>query len=96
MKILAIQNRMGIGDTIIFLPYIKAISEKYNTPISILVKKSSKAEQFLNQTKYIDQIIFLERDNQKKERHDGLIGSLRLVQDLKNIILRKFSFLTLL
>ena len=83
MKILAIQNRMGIGDTIIFLPYIKAISEKYNTPISILVKKSSKAEQFLNQTKYIDQIIFLERDNQKKERHDGLIGSLRLVQDLK-------------
>ena len=26
MKILAIQNRMGIGDTVIFLPFIKAIS----------------------------------------------------------------------
>ena len=54
MKILAIQNRMGIGDTVIFLPFIQAISKKYNTPVSILVKRSSKAEQFLNQTNYID------------------------------------------
>ena len=67
MKILAIQNRMGIGDTVIFLPFIKAISKKYNTPVSILVKKSSKADQFLHQTNYIDKIIFLERDNQKKK-----------------------------
>ena len=29
MKILAVQNRMGIGDTIIFLPYIKALSKKF-------------------------------------------------------------------
>ena len=28
MKILAIQNRMGIGDTVIFLPFIKAIIKK--------------------------------------------------------------------
>ena len=27
MKILAVQNRMGIGDTVIFLPFIKAISK---------------------------------------------------------------------
>ena len=32
MKILAVQNRMGIGDTVIFLPFIKAISKKYNSP----------------------------------------------------------------
>ena len=83
MKILAIQNRMGIGDTVIFLPYIQAISKKFNSPVSILVKKNSKADQFLNQTSYIDKIIFLERDNQKKERHDGLMGSVRLAQDLK-------------
>ena len=41
MKILAIQNRMGIGDTVIFLPFIKAISKKFNSPISLLVKKNS-------------------------------------------------------
>ena len=65
MKILAIQNRMGIGDTVIFLPFIKAISKKFNTPVSLLVKKSSKADQYLNQTNYIDKIIFLERDKKK-------------------------------
>ena len=66
---------MGIGDTVIFLPFIEAISKKFNTPVSLLVKKSSKAEQFLNQTKYIDKIIILERDK-KKEQHDGFIGVL--------------------
>ena len=59
MKILAIQNRMGIGDTIIFLPFIKAISKKFNSPVSLLVKENSKADQFLNQTTYIDKIIHL-------------------------------------
>lgn len=83
MKILAIQNRMGIGDTVIFLPYIKKISEKFNTPINLLVKRSSKADQFLDNTSYIDKIIFLERDNQKSGKHNGMIGSLRLAQDLK-------------
>ena len=46
MKILAVQNRMGIGDTIIFLPFIKALSKKFNSPISIVVKESSKAHQY--------------------------------------------------
>ena len=59
MKILAVQNRMGIGDTVIFLPYIKAISKKFNKPVSLLVKRNSKADLFLNHTNYIDKIIFL-------------------------------------
>ena len=83
MKILAVQNKMGIGDTVIFLPYIEAISKKFDAPVNLLVKKSSKADQFLNQTTYIDEIIFLERDNKKNERHNGIIGSFRLAQDLK-------------
>ena len=56
MKILAVQNRMGIGDTIIFLPFIKALSEEFNSPISLLVKENSKAEQYLYKTNYIDKI----------------------------------------
>tara|TARA_B100001287_G_scaffold135658_1_gene114111 strand:+ start:742 stop:1701 length:960 start_codon:yes stop_codon:yes gene_type:complete len=82
MKILAIQNRMGIGDTVIFLPFIRAIYKKFNTPISLLVKESSKADQFLYQTNYIKEIIFLER-NENKKRHEGFFGSLKLVNDLK-------------
>ena len=62
MKILAVQSKMGIGDTVIFLPFIKALSKKYDSPISLLVKESSKADQYLFQTDYIDQILILERD----------------------------------
>jgi heptosyltransferase-2 len=83
MKILAIQNRMGIGDTVIFLPFIEAISKKFDVPVSLLVKKSSKADQYLKQTDYIDNIIFLERNNKKDDRHNGIIGSIRLAQELK-------------
>ena len=58
---------MGIGDMVIYLPFIEAISKKFNTPVSILVKESSKAEQFLNNSKIINKIIILERNNKTKE-----------------------------
>ena len=83
MKILAVQNRMGIGDTVIFLPFIETISRKFNTPVSLLVKKSSKADQYIKQTDYLDKLIFLERNNEKNERHNGIIGSVRLAKELK-------------
>ncbi len=83
MKILAVQNRMGIGDTVIFLPFIKALSKKFNSPISILVKKSSKADQYLHQTNYIDKIIILDRDNKTNGRHSGILGNLNLIKDIK-------------
>jgi len=83
MKILAVQNRMGIGDTVIFLPFIKALYKKYNSPISLLVKESSKADQYLSETKYIDKIIILERDQKNNNRHDGFLGSFNLIKDLR-------------
>mgnify|MGYP000928151315 CR=1 FL=1 len=84
MKILVIQNRMGIGDMVIFLPYIEAISKNFGKPVSILVKENSKAIQFLGSNKNIDKIIILDRDNKNKNgRHDGIIGSLNLIKDLK-------------
>ncbi len=83
MKILVIQNRMGIGDTVIFLPYIKALSKKFNSPISLLVKESSKADQFLFQTNYIDEILLLQRDKKTNNRHVGFFGSLNLITDIK-------------
>jgi heptosyltransferase II len=84
MKILAVQNRMGIGDMVIFLPFIDAIAKKFGVPISILVKENSKAIQFLGDNENIDQIIILDRDNKNKNgRHDGISGSLNLIKDLK-------------
>tara|TARA_Y100000389_G_scaffold144675_1_gene143070 strand:- start:481 stop:1443 length:963 start_codon:yes stop_codon:yes gene_type:complete len=83
MKILTVQNRMGIGDTVIFLPFIKALFNKFNSPISILVKENSKADQYLYQTNYIDKIILLERDKKINRRHGGFLGSLNLIKDIK-------------
>ena len=82
MKILAVQNRMGIGDMIIFLPFIEAIAKKYKTSVSILVKENSKAEEYLSKNKNIEKIIYLDR-NGKNGRHDGVLGTLKLVKDLK-------------
>ena len=86
MKILAVQNRMGIGDMVIFLPFIEAISKRYKSPVSLLVKESSKANEYLQQTKYIDQIIPLLRNNKNLE-HDGIIGFFKLANKL-----RKYKF----
>ena len=76
---------MGIGDMVIYLPFIEEISKKFNTPVSILVKESSKAKQFLINNNIIDKIIILERNNKIKDgRHKGLIGSYNLIKDLKS------------
>ena len=83
MKILAIQNRMGIGDTIIFLPFIKALSKKFNSPISLLVKENSKADQYLFETEYIDEILILKRDIKLDNRHGGIFGFFNLIKDIK-------------
>ena len=83
MKILAIQNRMGIGDTVIFLPFIKALSQKFNSPISLLVKENSKANQYLYNTNYIDKIIILKRNDKNFNRHGGLFGNWNLINDIK-------------
>ena len=83
MKILAIQTRMGIGDTVIFLPFIKALYKKYNSPISLLVKENSKADQYLYQTSYIDKIITLEKDDKNNDRNRGLAGILNLINEIK-------------
>ena len=82
MKILIIQQRYGIGDLIIFLPYVQAISKKFNTKLSILVKESSKASDLLSEDEHIDEIIILDK------KKDGLSGFLRLSNELKK---RKFD-----
>ena len=84
MKILIIQNRMGIGDMVIFLPYIEAIAKHFEVPVSILVKENSKAIQFLSDNQDIDKIIILNRDNKNRNgRHDGITGFFNLIKDLK-------------
>ena len=84
MKILVVQNKMGIGDMVIYLPFIDAISKKFNTPVSILAKQSSKAKQFLIDNKNIEKIIILEQGNKLKgARHQGFSGFISLAKELR-------------
>ena len=89
LKILVIQNRIGIGDLILFLPYVYSISKKFNIPISLLVRESTKAKQLLKNDSYIDEIIILDRDDKNKiGRHQGIYGALNLIKDLRD---KKFT-----
>jgi heptosyltransferase-2 len=88
MKVLVIQPKIGMGDMVIYLPYIHAISKKYQTPVSILVKENSRANQLLSGDKYIKEILILDRTKNNSGAHDGLLGFFRLSKDLK---LKKFD-----
>ncbi len=83
MNILAIQNRMGIGDMVIFLPFIESIARNFNSPITLLVKESSKANEYLNNNNKIKKIIDLKRSNKNNGYHDGILGFFKLAEELK-------------
>jgi len=85
MKVLVIQPKMGMGDMVIYLPYIHAISKKYQTPVSILVKENSRANQLLADDKHIDEIIILDRFKNNTGAHDGALGFFKLSRKLKKI-----------
>jgi len=83
MKVLVIQPKIGMGDMVIYLPYIHAISKKYQTPVSILVKENSRANQLLAQDKYIKEILLLDRTKNNSGKHDGFSGFFKLSKELK-------------
>ena len=83
MKVLVIQPKIGMGDMVIYLPYIHAISKKYQTPVSILVKKNSRANQLLAEDQHIDEIILLDRSKNNSGSHDGLSGFIKLSKEIK-------------
>ena len=82
MKIICINQRPGIGDFILFSGFMRSIASKYNCPVSILVKKNTKADQILKNNKDFDQIIYLDRSADKTGSHDGL-GFFRLVGEIR-------------
>ncbi len=77
MKILCINVRKGIGDQIIFLPFLHAISRKFKVPISLLAKENSKAKELFSEDDLIDEVINLEKNM------DGIKGIFRLSKEIK-------------
>ena len=83
MKVLVIQPKIGMGDMVIYLPYIHAISKKYQTPVSILVKENSRANELLFNDEHIDEVIILDRSYNNRGNHDGLSGFFKLSKELE-------------
>jgi heptosyltransferase-2 len=83
MKVLVIQPKIGMGDMVIYLPYIHAISKKYQTAVSILVKENSRANQLLAEDNHIKEILILDRTKNNSGAHDGLLGFFKLSKDLR-------------
>ena len=84
MKVLVIQPKIGMGDMIIYLPYIHAISKFYKSSVSLLVKSNSRAEELLEDDENINEIITLDRKKDKSGSHDGIRGFLKLVSLIKS------------
>ena len=85
MKILIVQNKKGIGDLVIYLPYIEAIAKKFATKIYLLAKENSKATELMKNNKNIKEIIILDRDNKNNNGiHDGLAGTFSLIKNIKS------------
>ena len=82
MKVLVIQQRMGIGDMIIFLPYIHAISKKIQSKVSLLVKKNSKAESLCADDEHIGEIMNLDINRNNSGEHNGVLGFFKLVKEI--------------
>ena len=83
MKVLVIQPKIGMGDMVIYLPYIHAISKQYQIPVSILVKENSRANQLLAEDQHVDEIILLDRSKNNSGSHDGLSGFIKLSKEIK-------------
>ncbi|MCX7661790.1 MAG: hypothetical protein N2Z79_03800, partial [Candidatus Omnitrophica bacterium] len=77
-KRILISRTDKIGDVILSTPVIKAIREGYpHSYLAMMVSPS--AREILEENPYLDKIIILD----KKKTHRGLLGSIRLVLELK-------------
>jgi heptosyltransferase-2 len=83
MKVLVIQPKIGMGDMILYLPYIHAISRRYQTNVSLLAKDNSRAKELLSDDKHINEIILLDRKKNKSGLHDGVSGFFKLINQIK-------------
>ena len=83
MKVLVIQPKIGMGDMILYLPYIHAIAKKHERSVSVLVKKNSRADELLAYDQHIVDTILLDRTKNNTGYHDGIKGFFRLIKDLK-------------
>lgn len=89
MKIAVIQARPGIGDILVFLPYIHLIAKNKKTKIYLFTKKRTVAHELLKYDPYIEEVIYLDRE--PKKINLNLIKDIK-IRDIKTTYIMHFGF----
>lgn len=78
-----VQPRVGIGDMIWHLPHIRALSGRASR-VTLVTRRRSLADQVVGPADGVDGILYVERGQwDAGGRHEGSLGMLRLVRDLR-------------
>lgn len=77
-RVLVLQPLPGIGDMVWHIPHLHALAAEQG-PLTVLTKPRSQAGELLAADPSVAQLLFLQRPG----RHGGIIGSLRLVRELR-------------
>ena len=64
-KALVVIKSMGIGDLIILIGNIQAISKKINKPVTVLAQKNTHANSILKNDPHVEEVIILDKEDIK-------------------------------
>jgi heptosyltransferase-2 len=85
LPVAVIQPLPGIGDMVWHLPHIRAIAQHAGAPVTMLTKPRSFADQLLCHEAAVDSVLWIDLNPQgRRGAHDGLLGFLRLVKQLRS------------
>lgn len=79
-----IQPLPGIGDMIWHLPHIRAIANHWQSPVTLIAKPRSAADQLFSAEPAVREVIWMDRNPAGRHgRHDGGAGLWRLIVTLR-------------
>jgi heptosyltransferase-2 len=94
MRVAVVQPLPGIGDMIWHFPHIRAIAAHVGGPVTLVTKPRSAADQLFRAEPAVEGVMWLDRNpEQRRGRHDGGLGFLRVVQAWRD---RRFDAVYLL
>src|SRR3954468_13957040 len=80
-----LQPLPGIGDMIWHLPHIRAIALHVGTPITLIAKPRSAADQLFHAETTVRDVMWLDRNPERRRgRHDGPLGWGRFIRALRS------------
>ena len=83
-RIAVAQPLPGIGDMIWHLPHIRAIAAHAGTAVTLITTPRSAADQLLEADPAVADVMWMDRNPENRRgRHDGVFGQLRLIRDLR-------------